>query len=48
MHTESINVLVVDLEYQLAVDLSIEDTCILIIDDLANTTFVTWSSYGPN
>ena len=46
-YTESINVLVVDLEYQLAVDLSIGDTCRLTIDDLTNTTFVTWSSYDP-
>lgn len=46
-YTESINVLVVDLEYQLAVDLSIGDTCRLTIDDLKNTTYVTWSSYDP-
>lgn len=46
-YTESINVLVVDLEYQLAVDLNIGGTCRLTIDDLKNTTFVTWSSYNP-
>lgn len=46
-YTESINVLVVDLEYQLALDLSIGGTCRLTIDDLTNTTFVTWSSYDP-
>ena len=46
-YTESINVLVVDIEYQLAVDLSIGGTCRLTIDDLANTTFVTWLSYDP-
>lgn len=46
-YIESINVLVVDLEYQLAVDLSIGGTCRLTIDDLANTTYVTWSSYDP-
>jgi hypothetical protein len=46
-YAESINVLVVDLEYQLAVDLSIGGTCRLTIDDLTNTTNVTWSSYDP-
>jgi hypothetical protein len=46
-YTESINVLVVDLEYQLAVDLNIGGTCRLTIDDLTNTTNVTWSSYDP-
>ncbi len=46
-YTESINVLVVDLEYQLAVDLTIGDTCRLTVDDLANTANVTWSSYDP-
>lgn len=44
-YPETINVLVVDLEYQLAVDLNIGDICRLTIDDLANTTNVTWSSY---
>jgi hypothetical protein len=44
-YTGSINVLVVDLEYQLAVDLTIGGTCRLTIDDLTNTTNVTWSSY---
>ena len=44
-YTESINVLVVDLEYQLAVDLNVGGTCRLTIDDLKNTTFVTWTSY---
>lgn len=47
-YTESINVLVVDLEYQLAVDLNIGGTCRLTIDDLANTTYVTWSSYDSS
>lgn len=46
-YVESINVLVVDLEYQLAVDLSIGDTCRLTINDLANSTNVIWSSYDP-
>ncbi len=46
-YTESINVLVVDLEYQLAVDLTVGGNCRLTIDDLANTTNVTWSSYDP-
>lgn len=40
-YTEAINVLVVDLEYQLAVDLNIGDICRL------TTTNVTWSSYDP-
>ena len=44
-YTESINVLVVDLEYQLAVDLNVGDKCRLTVDDLSNTTNVTWSSY---
>ncbi len=44
-YTESINVLVVDLEYQLAVDLTVGDNCRLTVDDLANATNVTWSSY---
>ncbi len=47
-YTESINVLVVDLEYQLAVDLTIGDTCRLTVDDLENTTSVKWSSYDSN
>lgn len=46
-YTESINVLVVDLEYQLAVDLSIGGTCRLTIDDLKNTALVTWASFDP-
>lgn len=46
-YTEPINVLVVDLEYQLAVDLNIGGTCRLTIDDLTNTTYVTWASYDP-
>ncbi len=46
-YTEKINVLVVDLDYQLAVDLSVGDTCRLTIDDLANTANVTWYSYNP-
>lgn len=46
-YTESINVLVVDLDYQLAVDLTVGGTCRLTIDDLTNITNVTWSSYDP-
>ncbi len=46
-YTKSINVLVVDLEYQLAVDLTVGGNCRLTIDDLKNTTNVTWSSYDP-
>lgn len=44
-YTESINVLVVDLEYQLAIDLTVGDKCRLTVDDLANATNVTWVSY---
>lgn len=46
-YTESINVLVVDLQYQLAVDLTVGDTCRLTIDDLAGIANVTWTSYDP-
>ena len=46
-YTEIINVLIVDLEYQLAVDLNIGGTCRLTIDDLTNTADVTWTSYDP-
>lgn len=46
-YTESINVLVVDLVNQLAVDLNVGGTCRLTIDDLKNTTLVTWTSYDP-
>ncbi len=46
-YTESINVLVVDLDYQLAVDLTVGGTCRLTIDNLTNITNVTWSSYDP-
>ncbi|WP_313562743.1 Ig-like domain-containing protein [Ruminiclostridium cellobioparum] len=46
-YTELINVVVEDLEYQLAVDLNIGGTCRLTIDNLTNTTYVTWSSYDP-
>ncbi len=48
LYTESINVLIVDLEYQLAVDLTVGDSCRLTVDDLANATNVTWSSYDAN
>lgn len=47
-YTENINVLVVDLEYQLSVDLAVGDKCRLTIDDLANTTNVKWSSYDTS
>jgi len=43
-YTETINVLVVDLDYQLAVDLVIGDTCRLTVDDLTNTANVTWTA----
>lgn len=46
-YTEKINVLVVDLEYQLAVDLDVGDRCRLTVSDLSNTTNITWTSYNP-
>lgn len=46
-YIETINVLVVDLDYQLAVDLKIGETCRLTIDDLTNTTDATWTAYDP-
>lgn len=47
-YTESINVLVVDLEYQLAIDLNIGNKCRLTVDDSENSTNVTWSSYDSS
>jgi hypothetical protein len=44
-YIESIKVLVVDLDLQLAVDLQIGDSCRLTVDDLKNTTSVIWASY---
>jgi hypothetical protein len=46
-YTETIKVLVVDLDLQLAVDLLVGETCRLTIDDAANTANVTWTSYNP-
>ena len=47
-YTETINVLVVDLNYQLAVDLVVGDTCRLTVDDLSNTANVIWTAYDPS
>jgi hypothetical protein len=44
-YTDTIDILVVDLDLQLAVDLSVGDKCRLKVDDLANTATVTWSAY---
>ncbi len=46
-YTESINVLVVELEYQLAVDLNVGSKCRLTVNDLAGASDVTWTSYDP-
>ena len=43
----TINVLVVDLDLQLAVDLTVGKTCRLTVDDLKNTANVTWTAYDP-
>jgi Bacterial surface proteins containing Ig-like domains len=43
-YTKTINVLVIDLNYQLAVDLTIGDKCRLTVDDLTNTVNVTWTA----
>ena len=47
-YTDKINVLVVDLNYQLAVDLTIGDKCRLTVDDLKDTTKVTWTVNDPS
>lgn len=46
-YTDTINVLVVDLDYQLAVDLLIGEKCRLTVDDLKDTTNVTWTVNAP-
>lgn len=46
-YNEVINVLVVDLDLQLAVDLNIGQTCRLTADDLADNSNVTWISDNP-
>jgi len=46
-YTDTINVLVVDLDYQLAVDLLIGEKCRLTVDDLKDTTNVTWTVNDP-
>ncbi len=47
-YTETINVLIVDLDLQLAVDLTVSNTCRLTIDDMANKTKVTWVADDPS
>ncbi len=44
-YTEKINILIVNLEYQLAVDLTVGDTCRLTVGDLTNTSKTTWTTY---
>jgi uncharacterized protein YjdB len=46
-YTDTIKVLVVDLDLQLSVDLFIGETCRLTVDDLLDTVKVTWTSYDP-
>lgn len=41
-YTETINVLVIELELQLAVDLNVGEKCRLTYDNLTNTAKVTW------
>lgn len=43
-YSETINVLVVDLDLQLAVDLKVGEKCRLTVDDLAEKAKVTWVS----
>lgn len=47
-YTDKINVLVVDLNYQLAVDLLIGEKCRLTVDDLKDTAKVTWAVNDPS
>jgi hypothetical protein len=46
-YTNTINILVVDLNYQLAVGVTVGDKCRLTVDDLANTANVTWKADNP-
>ncbi|WOO37416.1 Ig-like domain-containing protein [Anaerocolumna sp. AGMB13020] len=46
-YTDTINVLVVDLDYQLAVDLLIGEKCRLTVDDAKDTAKVTWTVNDP-
>jgi len=43
-YTETINVLIVNLDLQLAVDLTVGDKCRLTVDDLANTASIIWKA----
>lgn len=47
-YTDSINILVIEVEEQLAVDLNVGDSRRLTVDDLADTANVTWSSDDSN
>lgn len=46
-YIETINILVIELDLQLAVDLTIGSSCRLTVDDLANITAVTWVTDNP-
>ena len=46
-YTDTINVLVVDLDYQLAVDLLIGEKCRLTVDDARDTAKVIWTVNNP-
>ncbi len=46
-YKDTIKVLVVDLDYQLAVDLLIGEKCRLTVDDAKDTTKVTWTVNDP-
>lgn len=46
-YTDTIKVLVVDLDYQLAVDLLIGEKCRLTVDDAKDTAKVTWTVNDP-
>lgn len=47
-YQETINILVIDSEPQLAVDLKVGDTRRLTVDDLAEISNATWSSEDTN
>ena len=47
-YTDKINVLVVNLNYQLAVDLLVGEKCRLTVDDLKDTAKVTWTVNDPS
>ncbi len=47
-YIDKINVLVVNLNYQLAVDLHVGEKCRLTVDDLKDTAKVTWTVNDPS